>query len=107
MALDAADRKNQMAVLSHTTSEEDYAKMQEDGFSLDETTGNTIVTVTDKIKMQVAKGGGDISCFGDDLSKAQLEEMTGSAALARQLEQKLKEADLPDTEENVTEWCLF
>ena len=27
-ALDATDRKNQMAVLSHTTSEEDYAKMQ-------------------------------------------------------------------------------
>ena len=105
MALDAADRKNQMAVLSHTTSEEDYAKMQEEGFSLDETTGNTIVTVTDKIKMQIAKGGGDISCFGDDLSKAQLEEMTGSAALAGQLEQKLKEADLPVTEENVTE-CL-
>jgi len=100
-ALDATDRKNQMAVLSHTTSEEDYAKMQEEGFSLDETVGNTIVTVTDKIKMQVAKGGGDISCFGDDLSKAQLEEMTGSAALAQQLEQKMKDADLPVTEENL------
>ena len=100
-ALDATDRKNQMAVLSHTTSEEDYAKMQEEGFSLDETVGNTIVTVTDKIKMQVAKGGGDISCFGDDLNMAQLEEMTGSTALAQQLEQKLKEADLPVTEENV------
>ena len=105
LALDAASRKNQMAVLSHTTSEEDYAKMQEEGFSLEETTSNTIVTVTDKIKLQVAKGGGDISCFGDDLSKAQLEEMTGSSALARQLEQKLKEADLPVTEENIIE-CL-
>jgi len=100
-ALDATDRKNQMAVLSHTTSEEDYAKMQEEGFSLDDTVGNTIVTVTDKIKMQVAKGGGDISCFGDDLSKAQLEEMTGNAALAQQLEKKMKDADLPVTEENL------
>lgn len=100
-ALDATDRKNQMAVLSHTTSEEDYAKMQEEGFSLDETVGNTIVTVTDKIKMQVAKGGGDISCFGDDLSKAQLEEMAGSTALAQQLERKMREADLPVTEENL------
>lgn len=101
-ALDATDRKNQMAVLSHTTSEEDYARMQEEGFSLDETVGNTVVTVTDKIKMQVAKGGGDISCFGDDLNMAQLEEMTGSVALAQQLEQKLREADLPVTEENLT-----
>lgn len=100
-ALDATDRKNQMAVLSHTTSEEDYAKMQEEGFSLKETVGNTIVTVTDKIKMQVAKGGGDISCFGDDLDMAQLEEMTGSTALAQKLKQKLKEADLPATEENI------
>lgn len=103
LALDATSRKNQMAVLSHTASEEDYAKMQEEGFSLDETTSNTIVTVTDKIKMQIAKAGGDVSCFGDDLSKAQLEEMAGSTALARQLEQKLKEADLPVTEENLTE----
>lgn len=101
IALDATDRKNQMAVLSHTTSEEDYAKMQEEGFSLDETTGNTIVTVTDKIKMQIAKGGGDVSCFGDDLSRAQLEEIAGSTALAQQLKQKLKEADLPVTDENV------
>ena len=28
-ALNATDRKNQMAVLSHTTSEKDFAKMQE------------------------------------------------------------------------------
>lgn len=100
-ALDATDRKNQMAVLSHTTSEEDFAKMQEEGFSLNETTGNTIVTVTDKIKLQIAKGGGDISCFGDDLSKDQLEELTGSVTLAQHLEQKLKASDLPVTEENI------
>lgn len=99
-ALDSTDRKNQMAVLSHTTSKEDYVKMQEEGFSLDETVGKTIVTVTDKIKMQVARGGGDISCFGDDLNKSELEAMTGSVALAQQLEQKLKAADLPDTEGN-------
>ena len=100
-SLDATARKNQMAVLSHTTSEEDYQKMQEEGFSLDTTTGNTIVTVTDKIKMQIAKAGGDISCFGDDLSAAEIEEITGNAALASQIEAALKEADLPVTEENM------
>ena len=45
--MDAFDRKNQMAVLSNTTSEEDYAKMQEEGFSLDSTDSHTIITVTD------------------------------------------------------------
>lgn len=98
--LDATDRKNQMAVLSHTTSEEDYEKMQEEGFSLDETNGNTIVTVVDKIKMQIAKAGGDISCFGDGLSAEEIEAMAGSEALASQLEAVLKAADLPLTEEN-------
>ena len=104
-SLDATSRKNQMAVLSHTTSAEDYKKMQEEGFSLDTTNGNTIVTVTDKIKMQIAKAGGDISCFGDDLSAAEIEALTGNAALTSQLEAALKEADLPVTEENMKE-CM-
>lgn len=99
--MDARDRKNQMAVLSHTTSEEDYAKMQEEGFSLDSTEGHTIVTVTDKIKLQLAKAGKDISCFGDDLSLDELAELTGSTALAIQMEQALKNADLPADEEDV------
>ena len=99
--MDAFDRKNQMAVLSNTTSEEDYAKMQEDGFSLDDTTTNTIVTETDKIKAQLAKAGVDISFFGDDLDYEQMAAITGSEALARQLAQAMKEADLPCTGENV------
>lgn len=97
--LDAFDRKNQMAVLSNTASEEDYAKMQEDGFSLDSTEAHKIITVTDKIKMQLAKAGKEV--FGDDLDAATLEAMTGSAALAMQLEQAFKDADLPATDENM------
>ena len=52
--LDAAERKDQMVVLSNTTSAEDYARMQEEGFSLDETASNTIVTETDKISGKLA-----------------------------------------------------
>lgn len=101
--LDAAERKNQMVVLSNTTSAEDYAKMQEEGFSLDETTSNTIVTETDKIKAQLAKAGVDISIFGDDLSMEQLEAIAGSTELAIQLAQTMQQADLPCTEENMKE----
>lgn len=100
-ALDAGERKEQMAVLSNTTSPEDYAKMQEDGFSLDETATNTIVTEVDKIKAQLAKAGVDISFFGDDLDIAQLEAITGSAALAVQIAEALQKADVPCTQENV------
>lgn len=97
----AEERKNQMAVLAGTTSEEDLAKMQEDGFSLDSTSSNTIVTVTDKIKAELAKAGKDISGFGDALSMEELVQITGSVQLAQQIADAVKEADLPVTEENV------
>lgn len=102
-AMDATERKNQMAVLANTTSPEDYAKMQEEGFSLDETTSNTIITETDKIKAQLAKAGVDISFFGDDLDLEQLEAIVGSPELAMQLVQALEQADLPCTGENIKE----
>lgn len=100
-SMSAEQRKNQMAVLAGTTSPEDYARMQEDGFSLDETTSNTIVTETDKIKVQLAKAGVDISFFGDELDLAQLEEITGSTELATQLVQAFEKADIPCTQENI------
>lgn len=103
--LDAATRKDQMAVLSHTTSEADYKKMQEEGFTLDATASNTIVTVTDEIKVQMAKAGKDVSAYGDSLSDEELEAVTGNAAVANQVENQIseamKEADIPATEENV------
>lgn len=102
-SMDATERKNQMAVLSNTTSEEDFAKMQQEGFSLDNTTSNTIVTVTDKIKAELAKAGVDVSCFGDELTAEQIEEIAGSPELARQLREAFHGADLPLTEDNLRE----
>ena len=99
-SMDAGERKAQMAVLAETTSPEDYEKMQEDGFSLDDTTSNKIVTVTDKIKAQLAKAGVDISKFGDDLDLEQLAQITGSPELAVQIANSLREADLPLADDN-------
>ena len=99
-SMDAGERKAQMAVLAETTSPEDYKKMQEEGFSLDDTTSNKIVTVTDKIKAQLAKAGVDISAFGDDLDLEQLAQITGSPELAAQIADSLQEADLPLTDDN-------
>lgn len=102
-SMDATQRKNQMAVLSNTTSEEDFARMQQEGFSLDQTTSNTIVTVTDKIKAELAKAGKDVSCFGDELTVEQIEAIAGSPELARQLSEAFQKADLPLTEDNLRE----
>ncbi len=100
-SLDAAERKDQMTVLAGTTSQEDYARIQEEGFSLDESSSNTIITVTDKIKAELAKAGVDISIFGDDLNMEQLEKLAGSPELARQLAEAFREADIPANAENI------
>ena len=101
--MDAAMRKNQMAVLSNTMTPEDYKRAQEEGFSLSSTDGQTLVTVTDKIKAQLAKAGVDVSHMGGSLTKEQFEEIAGSLAAAAQLEHSFESAALPVTEENMTE----
>ena len=103
MDMSAANRKNQMIVISNTASPQDLEEMSKDGFNGLDMDSHTILTVTDKIKAVLAKAGVDISIYGDSLSLEQLEEATGSKALANQISQALKQADLPSTEANVEE----
>lgn len=103
MDMSASNRKNQMVVVSNTASSTDLEEMSKDGFDCMDTDSHTIVTVTDKIKAVLAKAGVDISIYGDDLSSAELEELTGNPAVAAQIEAALKQADLPTTEANIQE----
>lgn len=95
--------KNQMVVASNTTTAADCRQVEEEGFSLQQTDIRTVVTVTDKIKMELAKAGVDISYFGDDLSAEQLEAFAGNAAFAQRLSGRIQElqADIPLTADNV------
>lgn len=95
--------KKQMETVTNTASADDCAKMDEDGNPLNSTDVKTIVTEMDKIKMELAKAGVDIGVFGDDLSMDQLAEMLGSTGMAYQMEQTITAADLPATEENVSD----
>ncbi len=103
MDMSAANRKNQMIVVSNTASPQDLEEMSKEGFSGLDMDSHTIITVTDKIKTVLAKAGVDISIYGDSLSAEQLEEVTGSTTLANQIMHALKEADLPITEANMEE----
>ena len=94
-------RSNEVAVVANTTSAEDLKKMEEDGFSISATDSHTIITVTDKIKATLAKAGVDVSSMGGTLTKEQLEEITGSPAVAQQIMNSLEANDLPATEENI------
>lgn len=97
----ADSRKNEMAVLSNTLSTEDLREMEKDGFSVNSTDTHTVVTVSDKIKAALAQAGVDISAYGGGLTREQLENITGSAAVASQIESVLKAYDLPATEANI------
>ena len=99
-AVDIATRMDQMVVLSHTVSPKDYEEMKKDGFSLDETTPEEMVTVVEKIKINMAKTGSDMVGPGD-LDQETLEEALGSTALAKEVESKLEESDLPANQDNL------
>lgn len=98
--LDAKSRKDQMVVLSNTVSPEDYQKLKQDGFSLSDSTGQTIITETDQIKAALARAGVDISIYGGDLSADEIKEIAGNAAVARQIQNSMEAADIPYTSEN-------
>ena len=101
--MDARDKKNQMAVLSNTMTPEDYQKAQEEGFSIDSSDVKTMVTAIDKIKVQLAKAGVDVSAMGSAPTREQLEAIGGSVTAVNQLIQCFEAADLPETEDNI---CL-
>lgn len=101
-AVDPQAMHDEMAVLANTTTEEDYEKMEEDGYSVNDTEIPEIITEMDKIKIQLAKAGVDISIFGDDVSAEKIAEVLGSTGMG-QIETALRMADLPATEQNVSE----
>ncbi len=50
----------------------------------------------------MAKGGADVS-YGDDISRDEMEAITGNAAVANQISNALEAADLPVNEDNMDE----
>ena len=101
--MSAENRKNQMVVVTNTASPEDLQKMEEEGFSAMDTDSHTIMTVTDKIKVALAKAGVDVSEIGGTITKEQLEAVTGNSALANEIMSALQGANLPVSKENVAE----
>ena len=101
--MSAESRRNQMAVIANTTSLKDLKEMEKEGFSILDSDSQTITTVIDEIKANLAKMGVDISGYGDSLSLEQLEELTGSKFTANQISNMLEDANLPNTKENIDE----
>lgn len=99
--VDLALQRNYMAVMSNSLSTEDYAKLQEGGFDPGDMSPEEIVTVVDQIKAKLAEAGVEVSGYTDTLDESELEAVTGNKGRAINIENKLKEQDLPTTQENI------
>lgn len=98
---DVALQRDYMAVMSNSMSAEDFAKLTEEGCHPLDTRVEEQVTSLDKIKATMLEAGVVIEGYTDDLSKEQLEKITGSSARAMEITQALINEDVPVTEENV------
>ena len=96
--------KDKLAVLSNVMSPEDFAHMMDEGIDVTDEPIDTIVTVSDKIKMALLEAGVDISDWGGTpLSSSEIEAMGGSAADIARLKEAYAGLDIPATSGNIKE----
>lgn len=93
--------RNQMTVLSHTMSDEDFAQMQKEGFDPAEMEPQEAVTILDKIKAELLKAGEHVAGFTDNVDLITLAEAVGSEVLAEKLATEFAQQDIPADKQNV------
>lgn len=95
---DVGISQDYMTVMSHTLSEEDYAKAREEGFDFGNMNPEETVTIVDKIKAELVRSGKNVAGYTDDIDMETLAAALGSQALAEAVTRSFQEADLPLTE---------
>lgn len=64
---DVQQTQNQMTVMAHTMSDEDFAKMAEEGYDPSQMDPRDAVTILDKIKAELVKAGRRVAGYTDTL----------------------------------------
>lgn len=95
-------QQDYMTLMSNTMSEEDYAKLQEEGFDFGSMEPEEAVTIVDKIKAELARAGKRIAGYTDDLDLETLAAALGSRTLAQAVADSFQAADVPLTAENIS-----
>lgn len=100
--------RNQLTVLSHTMSDEDFARMQKEGYDLAEMEPEEAVTILDKIKAELMKAGEHIIGFTDNVDMTTLAAAVGDEALAASLTECFEKHDIPMEKENIEQvlWAM-
>lgn len=99
--IDVGVQQDYMTLMSNTMSEEDYAKLQEEGFDFSGMEPEEAVTIVDKIKAELVRSGKAVAGYTDDLDMETLAAALGSETLARAVADSFAVADIPLTEENL------
>lgn len=100
--INAAVQQDYMTLMSNTMSEEDYAKLQEEGFDFESMKPEEAVTIVDKIKAELVRSGKQIAGYTDDLDMDTLTAALGSRTLAQAVADSFRASDIPLTEENIS-----
>lgn len=100
-SLDFESVHNFDVVMSHTMSQEDYAKAKEDGFDMRDLDPSEAVTILDKVKTVLAQSGQIIDGFNDDLDAETLKNITGNEVMAGEILDAFRQNDIPMTQENI------
>ena len=102
IAADSAKAKQDgMAVLSNSMSAEDFEEYHRSGGRVTDADPSEIVTVVDKIKIRLAESGADIGKI--TASKEAIESISDGRLTSSQAVDILSSADLPATNENVSD----
>ena len=99
--IDVGTQQDYMTVMANTMSEEDYAKLQEEGFHFSNMDPEEAVTIVDKIKAELARSGEHIVGYTDDISMDTLAAAVGSDNLARAITHSFESSNVPLTQENL------
>ncbi|MGN0431181.1 MAG: DUF6240 domain-containing protein [Lachnospiraceae bacterium] len=92
--------RNYMTVMSNSMSDEDFAKLQKEGYDISDIDMETAVTIVDTIKAELMKAGVSVVGYTDTVDMEQLAQITGSETFARKLSQAFAAEDIPVTQEN-------
>lgn len=102
---------NFMAVMSNSLSDEDFAKLQKDGYDPADIDAEDMVTILDTIKAELLKADVHVAGYTDRIDSETLSKITGSQGYARQLSEEeaariadgMRNEDIPLTEDNLSQ----
>ncbi len=101
---DVSVQRDYMAVMSNSVSDEDFAKLMEDGVNPTSIPAGETVTNLDRIKIKMAESGVTIAGYNDDLTEDDIKAVLGNSINAGKIiADTLTASDLPDTGDNISQ----